>query len=104
MPLFTVIADYRGGTYIGQHKASDPRGALVRWAAALLLIKGSYIGAQSKRKLLTAVQSKEEALTRISGTVNVWLWHSDVLLPPIAIHIIQTEPVVPSQKMRTDAL
>ncbi|HYG97946.1 MAG TPA: hypothetical protein VD837_02365 [Terriglobales bacterium] len=71
MALFTVIADYRGGTYIKQLHASDVQSAFEQWARELPDIRGSFIGAATKRKVSAAVREPDDRPVAIDGTENV---------------------------------
>jgi len=88
MALFTVIADYRGGTYIKQLHASDVQSAFEQWARELPDIRGSFIGAATKRKVSAAVREPDDRPVAIDGTENVWFWSSC----GFEVHLVKTEP------------
>ncbi len=87
MALFTVIADYRGGTYIRQLRASGVQSALEQWARELPNIKGSFIGVATKRKLSAAVRESDNRPVAIEGTENVWFWCAC----GFEVHLVKTE-------------
>jgi hypothetical protein len=87
MALYTVIADYRGGTYIKQLHASSVRSALEQWARELPDIRGSFIGAATKRKVSAAVGEPDDTPVTIEGTENVWFWSSC----GFEVHLVKTE-------------
>ena len=91
MGLFTVIADYRGGTYIAQVSASNVKQALRKWADHLALPRGSFVGATTKSRLVDAARDAEEIPVKIDGTVNVWFWNPLNVRPTIEVHLIRTQ-------------
>jgi len=90
MAFWTVIADYRGGTYISQVRAVNVSQALMKWAMAFPHISGSSIGAKTKAKLVSAARDKQERPTPIKETQNVWYWNPLNLRPPIVLHLVKT--------------
>lgn len=73
MPLFTVIFEFRGGTYISQVRSEDEASALLVWARDLDPKHIQHFGAKRKEQLVKAVQ--EPLLTEpvpLEGLVNVW--------------------------------
>lgn len=87
MALFTVIADYRGGTYIKQLHASGVRSALEQWARELPDIRGSFIGAATQRRVSAAVREQDDRPVAIEGTENVWFWSKC----GFEVHLVKTE-------------
>src|SRR5579859_1264709 len=92
MSLFTIIAEYRGGTYVAQYRAVAPKQALRRWALRFPSIRGSFIGPKSRAKLCSEVCHSDNEPVPITGTDNVWFW-SPIELPCFAVHVIRTERV-----------
>ena len=90
MGFWTVIADYRGGTYISQVRAMSAPKALVMWAKSFPHIRGSFLGAKTKRKLLAAVGDEQEKLVPIKKTRNVWYWNPLGFRPAIVVHLVKT--------------
>jgi hypothetical protein len=92
MALFTVILDYRGGTYVSQVEASGPRAALLAWAAALDPRQVKFLGERRKQKLIRELELDEYDLAEpvaLDGLRNVWC--TDVSLPPFAlVNIVAT--------------
>ena len=60
MPKFTLILEFRGGTYIRQLKAGSPKAALSKLAA----------GSDGKRKVFRALLDEHEVA--IDGIANSW--------------------------------
>ena len=92
MPLWTAIADYRGGTYISQVRAANVGQAIICWAQAFPRMKGSYVGAKTKTKFLAAVRDPQEKPTRIQRTQDVWYWSPLSIRPEIVVHLVKTAP------------
>ncbi|MCA9642844.1 MAG: hypothetical protein KC492_19240, partial [Myxococcales bacterium] len=71
---FTVVLDFRGGTYLAQVEAEGCVLALERWAAGLdvaaIYGMGPKLHAQLKRALLERVQGSPPVL--VEGLVDVW--------------------------------
>jgi hypothetical protein len=88
MALWTVIADFRGGTYISQFQSTSARAALVKWAASLPQLPGSFIGPRTRLKLLTAVRDEDERIVSIQATRNVWYWSHFRLR--FVVHLVKT--------------
>jgi len=93
MALFTVIVEYRGGTYVAQHGAASPAQALVCWIEESPRIHGSFIGPKSRMKLRAALSDAGDKPVALDGTRSVWFWSSGVISHHIYAHIIRTEVV-----------
>ncbi len=73
--LYTVVIDYRGGTYISQVHARSVADALKIWAAALDTAAIGGLGPQRKVELIDDIKEQlslgqEPAL--LDGLVNAW--------------------------------
>jgi hypothetical protein len=93
MPLFTVIFDYRGGTYIEQVKAGNVSSALRSWAEHLDPNSIKFLGQSRKRQLITEIEAKfAHALppTQLAGLQNAWC--AGTFLGAGLVNLIQTEP------------
>ena len=81
MALYTFIADYKGGIYISQVVAPDPKSAVFTWAQNLEVEAICGFGAQSKQKLLQNLQRDEEenmGYVPLKGLTNTW--YADALV------------------------
>jgi hypothetical protein len=75
MALFTVILEYRRGTYITQVAAKGPRQALTRWAEDLSPKIVARLSARAKAALPRLAAERDGRLnepTPIAGLPNVW--------------------------------
>jgi len=88
MALWTVIADFRGGTYINQFQSTSARAALVKWATSLPQLPGSFIGPRTRLKLLSAVRDKDERIVSIQASRNVYYWNHFRLR--FVVHLVKT--------------
>lgn len=73
--LYTVVMDYRGGTYISQVEADDVATALRRWAAALDVWEGERLGPQRKAKLIRKLDEDlacDMGPVLLDGLINAW--------------------------------
>ncbi|MFH7041749.1 hypothetical protein ABT392_05455 [Paucibacter sp. JuS9] len=90
MPMFTVVLDYRGGTYISQLRAPSVRTAQIAWAKSLE--PGVVFGLGAKR-LVQLVQEIEQdpygiyAPVALRGLTNAWCCGS----PYGLLNIIKTD-------------
>lgn len=71
--LYTVVLEYRGGTYISQVNARNVIGALQVWAEALDIAAVAGLGSRRKAELIDDI--KEQLLhgvmpTPLDGLVN----------------------------------
>jgi hypothetical protein len=89
MPIYTVVLDYKGGTYISQIKARTHKEACLKWADQLdpKVIFG--MGSVGKASLQTGIAREEPVL--IQGLKNVWCQSALVRGKGALINIIQTE-------------
>ncbi|WP_298332716.1 hypothetical protein [Asticcacaulis sp.] len=93
MPVYTLFLDYKGGTYIAQRRAPNPREALRLWATqpekALLSALGDDAGCIES---LAAEIGDDNQLVPIQGMTSVWCASFVVEGELALINIVQTEP------------
>ena len=70
MPLFTVVLDFRGGTYISQVRAASATKALTLWAKDLPVHEIAGMGPASKRDLVARLV--EEEPVPLTGLSRAW--------------------------------
>ena len=89
MPIYTLVLDYKGGTYISQIKARTHKEACLKWADQLdpKVIFG--MGPTGKASLQKQIAGEEPVL--LQGLKNVWCQWSSVHGKGALINIIQTE-------------
>src|SRR5262245_20255372 len=93
MALFTIILEYRGGTYIAQVVARGPRQALSRWAQAPSPKSVARLGARAKAVLVRAFSGhggRDDAPIPIAGLPNVWC--AGFPIPGGLVYVIKTDP------------
>jgi len=73
--FFTIVCDYRGGTYVSQVEAADHEQALTLWGA--LLSRQQPIGGAS-HLIARAVDKPSKEIVPINGLVGVWCWAETV--------------------------
>ena len=73
--LFTVLCEFRGGTYVSQVRASDEQHAFKAWADVLR--RDRPMGAEADQIAMRVIEETERlnALTDLSG---VWCWTANV--------------------------
>ena len=76
MNLYTVIHEYRGGTYVYQVEAIDENEALLKWGREIDPQLVQFMGKKLKEKLNKEIHEKlyelEMQPTPIEGIKNCW--------------------------------
>ena len=75
LPFFTVILEYRGGTYISQVSAINAQAAFVIWAARLDVSQINHLGEQGKKRLVESLTEdvyKTNHVVALAGLTNAW--------------------------------
>lgn len=89
MKKFTVIAEYKGGTYVSQHYADTVDEAIMKWAENLDL---QYFSEKEKRKIIKELKywADEIPPTLLDGLTNVWFKYVGVYRRGVFINIVET--------------
>ncbi len=93
MPLFTLLAEYRGGTYIRQITAASPSGAVLGWC--------QETGASIPRNLafgLKQLAAERDHAIQIKGCKNVWCLSTTYKGHLLLLNIVNTA----TKKIRKD--
>lgn len=69
--LFTIVCDFRGGTYVSQVRASDERDAVRAWTE-LLIQERPIKGASSYLAKSVASNMAEYPPVALNGLTSVW--------------------------------
>jgi len=74
MRKFTMIAEYRGGTYVSQHYAETVDEAIMIWAENL---NPEYFQENEKRRIIKDLKEWREEFpaATLDGLTNVWYQH-----------------------------
>ena len=100
--LFTIIMEYRGGTYIAQVAAADPESALQQWAAQIGPIDIAYFSEARKEELIDAIDewlAASQGAAAITGTRNVWCHTQSIGGFQMLINVVATtKKVVPARR------
>ena len=70
MPLFTVLFEFKGGTYVSQIRAASLRTALYKWADRLEVSEIWGLGSSGKESLRVIVRDRVPVALR--GLSKVW--------------------------------
>jgi hypothetical protein len=73
--LYTVVMEYRGGTYVSQVNAGNVVEALREWALALDTGAIKWLGPARKRELLKTIDEEPSWAiepVKLDGLVNAW--------------------------------
>jgi hypothetical protein len=95
--LFTIIMEYRGGTYIAQVAATRPETALKDWARQINPIDIAHFGESRKAELIKCIDEwlgERGTAVAITGTVNVWCYTETIGGSLMLINLVATERVV----------
>ena len=75
MATFTVILDYRGGTYVSQVSAGNAGAALVKWAKQIKPNEIQHLGQKRLARLASDIEFNYADLyspTPLEGLMNAW--------------------------------
>ena len=92
MSLFTIVLDFKGGTYISQVIDDNVNSALQKWALNLDVKAIKNIGEKIKDLIIQNIINNTEAALPIvlDGCINVWCTSMLVRGHLILVHIINT--------------
>mgnify|MGYP006332565185 FL=1 len=88
MNLYTCIVEFKGGTFISQHRASDLMTAFYAWAD--YFSKEPYVSKMQSKQLLEDVKNEDFYPSEISEVINVWCWTSVIWGKFILLNIVKT--------------
>ena len=90
MALFTVILDFKGGTYISQVRARTPSEALRSWAKSRALTGVYGLTARGRIKLRETL----DELVELDGLKNAWCATASPGRVSALINLVRTEEPV----------
>lgn len=92
MDLYTIILDFRGGTYIKQVKAPNQNKAAEKWANELSTKEILYFSEKSKEQLIEALPEiiKENEIIELDNLQNVWSFTFQFKTGYAIVNIIKT--------------
>ncbi|MBY8825015.1 hypothetical protein [Sphingomonas colocasiae] len=70
--LFTMVCEYRGGTYIAQVRAVDPRGAIAAWAVLLRTDRPVPRSSAHLARAVSANIARGDRPVAMDGLSGVW--------------------------------
>jgi hypothetical protein len=92
MPLYTILAEYAGGTYLAQHRARSPRAAVAEWAqdsdCAGYVVRKRRVAQESLQRDLL---DPENHLVPVAGLERVWCTDALVRGRLLLLHIVETD-------------
>lgn len=88
MSVFTVIADFDGGTYIGQAEAESPREAAVAWAERLDAGEILGVGRALRSRLVEALLADDP--TPINAIRSCWCMTVQVRGKLMLVNVVKT--------------
>lgn len=87
--LYTFIMEYRNGTYLSQCTAENEQIAMKSWAESLDINSIQHLDNNIKNTLIQ--EAKNEELTPISNTKNVWCGGFLINDHYALLHVVKTE-------------
>lgn len=91
MRLFTVVAEWRAGTYVRQVMAQDEVVAIDCWLRQLEMQPIKEIGPAARRKLVIESQQGALSLVALDGLSNCWCATALVRGSLLLLHLVATE-------------
>jgi hypothetical protein len=91
MPLYTIIADYGGGTYVAQHRASSTRAALARWVQESESAKHVHRNRKAAQAALRRELTDPDNLpVPVAGLLRVLCTSASIRSRLLLLHIVET--------------
>lgn len=104
MPLFTIMMESRGGTYLTQVRAASPRKAVWKWALELNPKAIYGFGAKAKEQLIAELHDDEndgdEFPIRVPQLESTWCYTLLIHGQLVLINIVRTEEEKASVKSK----
>lgn len=92
MPLYTIIADHDGGTYIAQHRARSATAALAKWLQDDDSGKPIHRGRRATRdRLRSDLLDPDSKLVPLDGRVHVWCTAVIVRNTLLLLNVVETK-------------
>ena len=88
MPLFTVLMEFKGGTYLSQLRAPSPDAALEKWARGLEVKNIEGMTAAIKRQFVEWLP--EARPTAVAGLKSTWCSGFVARTSSALVHIFRT--------------
>ena len=89
MALFTIVLDYRGGTYVHQIRATSPLAAVCKWARGLTESCIYKLGRTGKADLM--LQLEYQKATPLEELENAWCFCPVARGKLALINVIKTD-------------
>ena len=87
MARFTIICDYKGGTYISQVQAGNAAQSMTAWAEFL---RRERPVPDASELIAQAAQENPTDIVPLDGLIGAWCWTGTADKDLILAHIIQT--------------
>ena len=88
MPLFTLLMEFKGGTYLSQIRAPSPEAALEKWARDLEVKRIEGMTAGIKRQFVEWLP--EARPTAVEGLKSTWNSGFVARTSSALVHILRT--------------
>ena len=85
--LYTIVLDFRGGTYIGQATQESPKEAVIAWTAGISQEDANEW--RLDKEQLQSISRIDEA-TAVDGCTGVWCLSGTIDGHMALIHVVQT--------------
>jgi hypothetical protein len=74
--LFTIVVEFKGGTYIDQVNASGPHQAMMNWLNAQ---SETALAAWHIERTVLAAEIKDGTTTELNGLINTWVFRRSMV-------------------------
>ncbi len=88
--LYTLIMDFREGTYFYQHIAKNELQVIEKWANELNINEIQTVGKKSKQLLKINISNLQKELYKVENTKNVWRFSYKFKTGHAVVYIIKT--------------
>jgi hypothetical protein len=88
--FFTLILDWRGGTFVSQVWAKSPHDAVLVWVERDLFRPAADLDRSERNQLQRDLESKDRAPTPLVDTDGVWCATASLRGDLACIHIVKT--------------
>ncbi len=88
--FYTLIMDFREGTYFYQHTAKNELQVIEKWANELNINEIQTVGKKSKQLLKINISNLQKELYKVENTKNVWRFSYKFKTGHAVVYIIKT--------------
>lgn len=87
LEIFTILCEFKGGTYISQVQAIDASQAIIAWAN---LLRQEHPIEDASERIAQAATEAPADLVPLTGLIGIWCWTATVDDKLIVANIVQS--------------